>query len=55
LLQLLSGLRNFPNGPNGDPPTARDSLCYRARLLYQAKIQHLVEEFCAPDAIELLR
>jgi|ERR1043166_5324504 predicted nucleic acid-binding protein len=37
----------------GTHAPVRDSLRYRALLLYQAKIQHLVEEFTEGDAVEL--
>ena len=36
----------------GTHPPVRDSLRYRALLLYQAKIRHLVEDFTEADAIE---
>lgn len=37
----------------GTHPPVHDSLRYRALLLYQAKIRHLVEDFTEADAIEL--
>src|SRR3954462_5610559 len=37
----------------GTHPPIRDALRYRALLLYQAKIHHLVEEFTESDAMEL--
>jgi predicted nucleic acid-binding protein len=37
----------------GTHPPVRDSLRYRALLLYQARFQHLVEDFTEPEAMEL--
>jgi predicted nucleic acid-binding protein len=37
----------------GTHPPVRDSLRYRAILLYQARFQHLVEDFTELEAMEL--
>src|SRR3989442_4689295 len=37
----------------GTHPPVRDSLRYRALLLYQAKYEHLVEDFTEADAKQL--
>lgn len=39
----------------GTHAPVRDSLRYRALLLYQSKFQHLVEEFTEPEAVELAK
>jgi predicted nucleic acid-binding protein len=36
----------------GTQPPVRDDLRYRALLLYQASLQHLVEEFTEPEAMQ---
>jgi predicted nucleic acid-binding protein len=36
----------------GTQPPVRDDLRYRALLLYQGSLQHLVEEFTEPEAMQ---